>query len=46
MALADVVKLGVALSEAAKVMKNVKGVRVCQSCIDEIKSSDFWEAVE
>lgn len=29
-----------------KDIKDVKGVRVCQSCIDEIKSSDFWEAVE
>ena len=26
-------------------IKDVKGVRVCQSCIDEIKASNFWEAV-
>ena len=31
---------------SSKDIKYVKGVRVCQSCIDEIKSSDFWEAVE
>lgn len=26
-------------------LKDVKGVRVCQSCIDEIKVSDVWGAV-
>ena len=31
---------------SSKDIKYVKGVRVCQSCIDEIKSSVFWEAVE
>lgn len=24
-------------------IKDVKGVRVCQSCIDEIKVGHFWE---
>ena len=24
-------------------LKDVKGVRVCQSCIDEIKVGHFWE---
>lgn len=26
-------------------LKGVKGVKMCQSCIDDIKSSDFWEEV-
>lgn len=26
-------------------IKKVKGVRVCKSCIEEIKTVDFWEEV-
>ena len=31
------------LCGASMNLKGVKGVKMCQSCIDDIKSSDFWE---
>ncbi len=33
------------LCGASMNLKDVKGVKMCQSCIDDIKSSDFWEEV-
>ena len=34
-----------AICGSSSELKEVKNVRMCQSCIDEIKASDFWEEV-
>lgn len=36
---------GCAICGGLEKVKDVKGVRMCQSCIDEIKVSNFWEEV-
>lgn len=38
-------KINCIMCGSSESVKNVKGVRICQSCIDEIKEGHFWEVV-
>lgn len=36
-------KINCIMCGSSESVKDVKGVRICQSCIDEIKDGHFWE---